>query len=152
MAPQAPIFKKAYLSLFLGLSFYALALLALTNPWLQRHVMYVHKLHLPQAWATDIDKPEKFGFAKNQVSPFNFTTVDGETIYAWHIMPLGLYAKHESEILKRPSGFVDDISHTKGFELLRDDPNARLIINSDCKTDIWKRGPGRTNSFISGDA
>ncbi|TGO16428.1 hypothetical protein BTUL_0028g00280 [Botrytis tulipae] len=129
MAPLAPIFKKAYLTLFLGILFYALALLALINPWLQRHVMYVHKLHLAQAWATDIDKPEKFGFAKNQVSPFNFSTVDGETIYAWHIMPLGLYAKHESEILKQPSGFVNDISHRKGFELLRDDPNARLIIN-----------------------
>ncbi|KAJ8070632.1 hypothetical protein OCU04_001003 [Sclerotinia nivalis] len=44
-------------------------------------------------------------------------------------MPLGLYAKHESEILRQPSGFVDDISLTKGFELLRGDPDARLIIN-----------------------
>ncbi|KAA8576084.1 hypothetical protein EYC84_006246 [Monilinia fructicola] len=121
--------QEGILFSFFALSFYALALIALTNPWLQRHVMYVHKLHLPQAWATDIDKPEKFGFAKNQVSPFNFSTPDGETLYAWHVIPLGLYAKHESEILKQPSGFVDDISLTKGFELLRDDPDARLIIN-----------------------
>ncbi|CAD6447830.1 dd4abbea-2081-4c19-b808-f2f55b6d0643 [Sclerotinia trifoliorum] len=129
MAPLAPIFKKAYFSIFFGIFFYALALIALTNPWLQRHVMYVHKLRLPQAWATDIDKPERFGFAKNQVSPFNFSTPDGETLYAWHIMPLGLYAKHEPEILEQPSGFVDDITLTKGFELLKDDPDARLIIN-----------------------
>ncbi|RAL68329.1 hypothetical protein DID88_007059 [Monilinia fructigena] len=103
-----------------------LPLIALTNPRLQRHVMYVHKLHLPQTWATDIDKPEKFGFAKNQVSPFNFSTADGETLYAWH-----------------PSGFVDDISLTKGFQLLRDDPDARLIINY-----LWERSPRRTNKFI----
>ncbi|KAB8290560.1 hypothetical protein EYC80_010985 [Monilinia laxa] len=146
MPSLAPIFRKAYLSLFLGLFFYALALIAATNPWLQRHIMYVHKLHLPQTWATDIDKPEKFGFAKNQVSPFNFTTPDGETLYAWHIIPLGLYAKHESEILRQPSGFVDDISLTKGFELLRDDPDARLIINY-----FWEpidyRGFGRSTGF-----
>ncbi|ESZ97234.1 hypothetical protein SBOR_2357 [Sclerotinia borealis F-4128] len=132
MPSLAPIFKKAYFSLLFGISLHALALIALTNPWLQRHVMYVHKLHLPQAWATEIDKPEKFGFAshvENQVSPFNFSTPDGETLYAWHVMPLGLYVKHESEILKQPSGFVDDISLTRGFELLRDDSDARLIIN-----------------------
>lgn len=66
---------------------------------------------------------------ENQITPFNFTTPDHETIYAWHVMPLGLYAKHEAEIIQRPAGCVEDITKTKAFKLLRDDPDSRLIIN-----------------------
>jgi len=44
-------------------------------------------------------------------------------------MPMGLYAKHESEILQQPSGCAEDITKTKAFKLLRDDPESRLIIN-----------------------
>lgn len=96
-------------------------------------------------------------YVENQVSPFNFSTPDGETLYAWHIMPLGLYAKHESEILKQPSGFVNDISLTKGFDLLRGDPDARLIINckSSLSMDIMPRSHANyessrgTNNFFS---
>jgi len=127
MVPLAPIFKKAYWSFVFVISLYALTLIALTNPWLQRHVLYAHKLHT--AWWVDINKPEQFGFAKNQITPFNFTTPDLETIYAWHVMPLGLYAKHESEILQQPSGCVEDITKTKAFRLLAEDEEARLIIN-----------------------
>ncbi|EKD21807.1 Glycylpeptide N-tetradecanoyltransferase [Drepanopeziza brunnea f. sp. 'multigermtubi' MB_m1] len=129
MAPLAPIFKRAYILLFSSIALYSLALIAVANPWLQRHVLYVHKLHT--AWWVDINKPEQFGFAKNQITPFNFSTPDGETIYAWHVMPLGLYAKHEYEILQQPSGCAEDITKTKAFQLLKNDPDARLIIN--CK-------------------
>lgn len=66
---------------------------------------------------------------ENQVTPFNFTTPDHELIHAWHVLPLGLYAKHEAELLVRPSGIAEDITTTKAFRLLRDDPDARLIIN-----------------------
>jgi hypothetical protein len=67
--------------------------------------------------------------SENQITPFNFTTPDNETIYAWHVMPLGLYAKHESEILQQPPGCAEDITKTKAFKLLKDDPDSRLIIN-----------------------
>src|ERR1700678_2066874 len=66
---------------------------------------------------------------ENQITPFNFTTPDNETIYAWHVMPLGLYAKHESKILQQPPGCAEDITKTKAFQLLKDDPDSRLIIN-----------------------
>jgi hypothetical protein len=71
------------------------------------------------------------GNPENQITPFNFTTPDHETIYAWHVMPLGLYAKHEAEILLQPSGCAEDITTTKAFQLLKNDPDTRLIIN--CK-------------------
>lgn len=67
--------------------------------------------------------------AENQITPFNFTTPDDETLYAWHVMPLGLYAKHEEEMLQQPSGLVEDITKAKAFDLLTSDPEARLIIS-----------------------
>ncbi|PVH84071.1 alpha/beta-hydrolase [Cadophora sp. DSE1049] len=146
MASLAPIFKKAYVLLFAGIALYTVALIAVTNPWLQRHVIYVHKLHT--AWWVDINKPEQFGFAKNQITPFNFSTPDGETIYAWHVMPLGLYAKHEYEILKRPSGCAEDITKTKAFQLLKNDPDARLIINFHGNAGTVAQG-WRTDSYRS---
>lgn len=44
-------------------------------------------------------------------------------------MPLGLYAKHEAAILQQAPGCADDITKTKAFQLLRDDPDSKLIIN-----------------------
>lgn len=145
MVPLAPVFKKAYWTIFFGISFYALALISLTNPWLQRNVLYAHKIKSP-AWWTDINKPEQFGFAKNQITPFNFTTPDHETIYAWHVMPLGLYAKHEAEILRQPSGCSVDITATKAFQLLKDDPDSRLIINFHGNAGTVAQG-WRTDSY-----
>lgn len=66
---------------------------------------------------------------ENQVTPFNYTTPDHETIYAWHVMPLNLYARHEFDILQQPAGCAKDITKTKAFQLLRDDPESRLIIS-----------------------
>jgi hypothetical protein len=51
-------------------------------------------------------------------------------------MPLGLYAKHEVEIIKQPSGLAEDITKTKAFELLTTDPKARLIISCECSQYI----------------
>ena len=44
-------------------------------------------------------------------------------------MPVGLYAKHEAEIVEEASGFTEDITKTKAFRLLRDDPDSKLIVN-----------------------
>ncbi|CAG8960407.1 hypothetical protein HYFRA_00008125 [Hymenoscyphus fraxineus] len=140
----APIFKKAYWTLILGTLFYILALISFTNPWLQRHILYCHKFHT--AWWQDISKPEQWGFAKNQITPFNFTTPDNEVLYAWHVMPLGLYAKHEAAILSQPSG--EDITRTKAFQLLRDDPDSRLIINFHGNAGTVAQG-WRTDSYRS---
>ncbi|KAG9237084.1 Alpha/Beta hydrolase protein [Amylocarpus encephaloides] len=144
MAQLTPVFKKAYWTLFLGTSFYLVALIAFTIPWLQRHILYAHKLHT--AWWQDINSPEQFGFAKNQITPFNFTTPDNELIYAWHVMPLGLYAKHEVEILHRPSGCAEDITRTKAFQLLQDNPDSRLIINFHGNAGTVAQG-WRTDSY-----
>jgi len=83
-------------------------------------------------------------YTENQVTPFNFTTPDHETIYAWHVLPIGLYAKHESELLQQPSGHAEDITRMKAFELLRQDPEARLVINCECFFNVSRTVPNAT--------
>ncbi|KAJ4400973.1 hypothetical protein N0V85_005625 [Neurospora sp. IMI 360204] len=71
-------------------------------------------------------------FLENQVIPFPLHTLDHQTLYAWHILPLGLYARHESALAAQDrssaGGFVSDITTTINFKLLRDDPEARLVL------------------------
>ncbi|KAI9743556.1 MAG: hypothetical protein M1818_002871 [Claussenomyces sp. TS43310] len=145
MVALAPILRKAYLSITVVVAIYGLALLAFVHPWIQRHVLYAHKV---QTWWYDLNKPEQWGFAKNQITPFNLTTPDNETLYAWHVMPLELYAKHEVEILQQPSGCAEDITKTKAFRLLQDDPNARLIVNFHGNAGTVAQG-WRTDSYRS---
>ncbi len=65
---------------------------------------------------------------ENQVVPFSLETADGQTLFAWHILPLPLYAQHEDSLIKQPSGLCNDITQTENFKLLRQDPNSRLVI------------------------
>ncbi|XMA18750.1 hypothetical protein WAI453_011541 [Rhynchosporium graminicola] len=80
-------------------------------------------------WFKDLNVPELFGFLHNQVSPFSITSLDGETLYAWHILPLGIYRKHEAALIMEPSGFALDVTSRLSFRLLRDDPEVRLVIH-----------------------
>jgi abhydrolase domain-containing protein 12 len=66
---------------------------------------------------------------RNQATPFSIKSTDGETLYAWHILPVELYRKHELALIAEPSGFVSDITSRLAFKLLRDDPNTRLILH-----------------------
>lgn len=43
-----------------------------TKAWVQRQVFYAHKD--PILWGQQLDKPETFGFLKNQVTPFPMPT------------------------------------------------------------------------------
>ncbi|OPB44214.1 Alpha/beta hydrolase [Trichoderma guizhouense] len=85
------------------LAFY-IALIALgVIPFFQRHFLYAHTVN--SLWWSDINAPVGWGFAKNQVTPFGLQTSDGETIYAWHIMPLPLYLQHETTVATQDLGF-----------------------------------------------
>ncbi|KAL0262597.1 hypothetical protein SLS55_001565 [Diplodia seriata] len=128
MLSFSPLFKKAYFGLAGAGALYAALMLCLTNVTIQRNALYANKI--VSAWWADMDKPQAYGFAKNQVTAFNVTTLDNEILYAWHVLPLNVYEKHESELQQQPSGSPDgDFTQTKAFELLANDPDARLVIN-----------------------
>lgn len=67
----------------------------------------------------------------NQVTPFGLKTSDDETIYAWHIMPLPLYLQNEAVVSKQVLGYSEDFTATESFRLLKEDPEARLVLT--CK-------------------
>lgn len=70
-----------------------------------------------------------YATAGNQVTPFKLSTPDGETIYAWHVLPLRLYARHEESISSsREPGLCEDVKTTESFRLLKEDPDAKVIV------------------------
>ncbi|PHH63077.1 hypothetical protein CDD81_6322 [Ophiocordyceps australis] len=105
---------------------YAVLLGLLAIPTLQRHALYAHKITTLR-WS-NINEPENWGFAINQVTPFTLNTPDGESVYAWHITPLPLYLKNEAAITQQPLGLCADFEKTESFRLLKQDPEARLIL------------------------
>lgn len=130
MVALDPILKKAYWTLAALGGFYAIFILFLINPTFQRHSLYAHKFHTGYyGYLHNVSNPESFGFARNQITPFNLSTPDEETLYCWHILPLDVYAKHEREITAQPSGAVADLTQTVGYRLLKEDPQSRVVVN-----------------------
>ena len=98
----------------------------LTIPYFQNQVVYLHRVVL--TWSQDVNFPEQWGFLPNQVTPFQLRTPDGETLHAWHILPLELYTRHEDALTAEPSGLAPKISDRLSFKLLRDDPSSLLVL------------------------
>ncbi|KFY86380.1 hypothetical protein V498_07530 [Pseudogymnoascus sp. VKM F-4517 (FW-2822)] len=121
------LFTYASISVALAVGLYATLLGLLTTSTFQSHVVYLHAIQM--TWFKDLNVPETFGFLKNQVTPFSITTSDGERLYAWHILPVELYRKNELPLVAESTGFVSDITSRLAFQLLRDDPGARLVIH-----------------------
>ncbi|KAF2486745.1 Alpha/Beta hydrolase protein [Neohortaea acidophila] len=104
---------------------YAIILGALLTPNLQRFALYAHKINT--LFLHDIDNGERFGFAKGQVTPFSIHTADGETLYAWHVLPIDAYARNE-EVLRKEAGSIGDFSNTHAFHLLTSS-EAKVVVS-----------------------
>lgn len=122
-----PLAKYASILAAVSAGLYAMLLGLLTNSWFQAHVVYLHKIQM--TWFKDLDVPEVFGFLRGQVTPFAINTPTGSKLYAWHILPLELYRHHETSLVAESAGFAQDINSRLTFQLLSDDPDARLIIH-----------------------
>lgn len=123
------LLKYASISAVISVALYACLLSLLTTSFFQTHVVYLHKIQM--TWFKDLDVPESFGFLRGQTTPFSIPTSssDGGGLYAWHILPIELYRRHEQTLLSEPSGFALDITSRFAFKLLRDDPDAFLVIH-----------------------
>jgi hypothetical protein len=62
------------------------------------------------------------------VTPFRIPTKDGERLFAWLVVPLGLYSRRAQEFLREESEVDGDVEEKTSFRLLREDPEARLLI------------------------
>lgn len=79
--------------------------------------------------------PRKFGFAKNQVTPFNIRTPDSEKLFAWHILPVDVYTRNEQTLRdQEPAGGPVDVLETTAFKLLESANKAetRVIVSCEC--------------------
>ncbi|KAL2211196.1 alpha/beta-hydrolase [Sarocladium strictum] len=117
LAVAVAAFPIGLYTVFLGLG---------STPFFQRHFLYAHKINT-LAW-NNLLLPEKWGFARNQVTPFHLETPDGESLFAWHVLPLPLYLQHEARLAGQEPGLAEDVTTTDSFKLLRDDPEARLVL------------------------
>lgn len=121
------LLKYAAIAVSVPVCLYAGLLGLLTTTWFQTHAVYLHAVEM--TWGKDLNVPEVFGFLRNQVTPFNIKSAESEILYAWHILPIGLYRKHESDLVAESAGLVGDITSRLSFRLLRDDPEARLVVH-----------------------
>lgn len=74
--------------------------------------------------------PEQFGFSHYQATPFYIPTTDGEKLHAWHVLPIGAYLANEDALLTQGPdvGPVERFNETVNFRLLKDNPDARLVL------------------------
>ena len=121
------LLKYASITAAVLVGLYAGLLGLLTTSFFQAHIVYLHKIQM--TWFKDLNVPESFGFLRCQVTPFSIKSSTGEALYAWHILPVELYRQHETTLIAEPSGFASNIIDRFAFKLLRDDPDARLIIH-----------------------
>lgn len=121
------LFNYAWISAAVLVGLYAGLLGLLTTSSFQAHVVYLHKIQM--TWFTDLDVPEIFGFLRGQTTPFSIKSSTGGSLYAWHILPIKVYRQHELALVAEPSGFALEFTSRFAFKLLRDDPEARLIIH-----------------------
>ncbi|KAG8163506.1 hypothetical protein KVR01_006803 [Diaporthe batatas] len=109
------------------LAIYGIALALLGLPLIQKQALYAHKFHT--LWWNDVENPEKWGFARNQVTPFTLQAPDGPALYCWHILPLSVYLRKEADLSRASPVPLDKHASSEAFRLLRDDPDARLILS-----------------------
>ncbi|KAM0232856.1 hypothetical protein ACHAP5_010590 [Fusarium lateritium] len=97
-------------------------------PSLQVHAIYLHKVTL--TWFKDLNTPEQFGFAHHQVTPFYIPTPDGVELHSWHVLPLATYESNQQDLLAQgpKAGLVEAFEETLNFRLLKENPNARLVL------------------------
>lgn len=119
--------KYASISTAVVVGIYAAFLGLLTTSSFQAHIVYPHKIQM--TWSHDLNVLESFGFLHNQVTPFNIPTSSEDNIYAWHILPIEFYRKNQATLLNETSGATVEVTTKHAFRLLRDDPEARLIIH-----------------------
>ena len=105
--------------------------------------LYAHKINT--LFWQDVHDAEPFGFAKGQVTPFPIKTPDGQTLYAWHVLPVNTYIRNAESLsaTERPQGPVADFTKTLPFELLSSTStpagvviNCELFLNRTILNDI----------------
>lgn len=125
--PPPWLWQAIVLPIIIPVGTYVVFLALLAVPSIQRFALYANRVST--LLFTNLDEPERWGFAKNQATPFLLKTPDGEVLHGWHVLPLRAYASNEKVLLERPRGCSDDFATTAAFRILKNDPKARVVIS-----------------------
>jgi abhydrolase domain-containing protein 12 len=109
--------------------------------------LYAHKINT--LFWQDIHDGEQFGFSKGQVTPFTIPTPDGQTLYAWHILPIDAYLRNEKALSETvsPQGPVENFTTTLPYSLLSSTSSpARVVIN--CELSLVPAWPNNVANNI----
>ena len=79
------------------------------------------------AYWENLNNTELWGFLPGQVRQFLYATDHGSKLYAWHVLPLGVYRENEKALLAASADLAQG-SEDIILEILKNDPNARLVI------------------------
>ncbi|KAL1892787.1 hypothetical protein Sste5346_006870 [Sporothrix stenoceras] len=120
-----PLYRHAAWAVAAPILTYAAFIMLGVTPFVQRHILYAHKLY---QWWQNSDLPQNWGFARNQVTSFHLPTEDGESIHAWHVLPLPVYRQHQEALEIQPTGHCGDVQTSESLRILREDPSAKLIL------------------------
>ena len=107
--------------------------------------LYAHKIH--SGFWHDVNKPESFGFAAHQVTPFNVSTPDDEVLYAWHVLPLATVAANRDALAA-----ADPFDQTLPLQLLKSDPEARVVVNCEFLIFLLPRIGDTDTTIVHGNA
>lgn len=72
----------------------------------------------------------------NQVTSFHLPTEDGESIHAWHVLPLPAYRQHQEVLEMQPTGHCGDVTTSESLRILKNDPSAKLIVYRMCQMPV----------------
>lgn len=128
--PLDNFFRRVYWTLAACGLVYVLGIGALTYPAVQRNAIYANKIN--PTFYQDLNNTEQFGFLYHQIQPFTITTPDNVTLFAWHILPLHLYYKHELALREQPDFGLkpyEEAVHSVGLQLLLNDPQATVVVS-----------------------
>jgi abhydrolase domain-containing protein 12 len=65
---------------------------------------------------------------ENQIRPLNITTLDGEVLYAWHVLPLDVYRQYEKELIAEPKGLAN-YKDSVAYRAVTKDPDSKVVVN-----------------------
>jgi len=91
---------------YLGI-LYAICIVLLSIPWVQRHVSYQYMFRLP--YFANFDLPEKYGLAPGKTLNVQLQTPDNQTLGGWFVLSDPYYQQHPvSSSYSTPPNLIHD--------------------------------------------
>ncbi|KAH9924630.1 alpha/beta-hydrolase [Epithele typhae] len=100
-AHSGGIMDKLHKFAFASSALYAVIIMLLAMPFVQRHALFQNAIRIP--WGARFDMPEKYGLAPGKTMDFKLITPDNLTIGAWFVLSDPYYQEHRASVFEQPT-------------------------------------------------